>query len=125
MRQKLAAVEAAGGEGLMLRRPQSPYTVGRTRDLLKVKMFKDAEAVVMKHLPGTGKHTGRLGALLVRLPNGKEFSIGSGLTDAQRDNPPPIGATITFKYQNLTKAGIPRFASFLRVRHAAPVSQNH
>ncbi|MGQ4809572.1 DNA ligase [Candidatus Entotheonellaceae bacterium PAL068K] len=116
MRRKLAAIEAAGGEGLMLRRPESPYTVGRSRDLLKVKTFKDAEAVVVQHIPGAGKHAGRLGALLVVLPNGIQFSIGTGFTHAQRDNPPPIGSTITFKYQGLTKAGIPRFASFLRIR---------
>jgi DNA ligase-1 len=116
LRQKLAAVEALGGEGLMLRRPQSPYTVGRSYDLLKVKSFEDAEAVVVQHLPGSGRHAGRLGALLVELPNGIRFAIGTGFSDAERDHPPPIGSLITFKYQGYTKAGVPRFAAFIRIR---------
>jgi len=116
LRRKLADIEALGGEGLILRKPQSPYTVGRSHDLLKVKSFQDAEAVVIEHQPGTGKHAGRLGALLVELPNGVRFSIGTGFSDAERENPPPVGATITFKYQGYTNSGIPRFASYLRVR---------
>jgi DNA ligase-1 len=116
LRRKLAEIEALGGEGLILRKPQSPYTVGRSHDLLKAKSFQDAEAVVIQHQPGTGKHAGRLGALLVELPNGVRFSIGTGFSDAERENPPPVGATITFKYQGYTQSGIPRFASYLRVR---------
>ena len=116
LQNKLAEIEALGGEGLILRKPQSPYTVGRSYDLLKVKTFQDAEAMVIQHLPGSGKHTGRLGALLVELPNGVQFAIGTGFSDAERDNPPPIGSTITFKHQGFTKTGIPRFASFLRIR---------
>ena len=116
LQDKLEAIEALGGEGVMLRRPQSPYTAGRSYDLLKVKRFQDTEAVVIEHLPGSGRHAGRLGAILVELPNGVRFEIGSGFSDAERDNPPPIGSTITFKYQGLTKSGKPRFATFLRVR---------
>jgi DNA ligase-1 len=116
LQQKLAQVEALGGEGLMLRKPQSPYTVGRSDDLLKVKTFADAEAVVVQHLPGTGRHAGRLGAVLVELPNGVRFAIGTGFSDAERDHPPPIGSTITFRYQGYTEAGVPRFAAFIRIR---------
>ncbi len=116
LQQKLSDIEAQGGEGLILRRPQSPYTVGRSRDILKVKTYRDADAVVIGYRPGKGRHTGRLGALLVELPNGIQFAIGSGLTDAERDNLPPIGSTIKFKHHGFTKAGKPRFASFLRAR---------
>jgi DNA ligase-1 len=116
VQQKLTAIEAQGGEGLILRRPQSPYTVGRSRDILKVKRYRDDDAVVIGYRPGKGRHAGRLGALLVELPNGVRFAIGTGLTDAERNNPPPIGSTIKFKHNGYTEAGIPRFASFLRVR---------
>lgn len=116
LQQKLTVIEAQGGEGLILRRPQSPYTVGRSRDILKVKSYQDADAVVIGYRPGKGRHVGRLGALLVELPNGVQFAIGTGLTDAERDSPPPLGSTITFKHHGLTKAGKPRFASFLRER---------
>jgi DNA ligase-1 len=116
LQHKLDEIEALGGEGLMLRRPQSPYTAGRSYDLLKVKRFQDAEAVVLQHLPGAGRHAGRMGALLVELPNGVRFEVGTGFTDAERNNPPPIGSTITFKYHGLTASGKPRFATFLRIR---------
>ncbi|MCG8563626.1 MAG: DNA ligase [Desulfobacterales bacterium] len=113
---RLRAVEAQGGEGLMLRRPGSPYRAGRSRDILKVKTFQDAEARVVGHRPGKGRHRGRMGALEVELPNGTRFALGTGFTDTQRENPPPVGSWVTFKYTGLTPSGIPRFASFLRVR---------
>ena len=115
LRSELARVESLGGEGVMLRMPGSAYEPGRSPTLLKVKTFHDAEARVVDHLPGTGRHAGRLGALLVTLPNGTQFAVGTGFTDAQRSAPPPIGSTITFRYQELTDRGVPRFPSFVRV----------
>jgi DNA ligase-1 len=113
---ELARIEALGGEGLMLRQPKSAYVAGRSMTLLKVKSFLDAEARVIGHEPGKGRHKGRMGALLVELPNGKRFSVGTGFSDAERERPPALGVVITFRYQELTDAGIPRFPSFLRVR---------
>jgi len=116
LREELARVEALGGEGLMLRQPGSKYEIGRSATLLKVKTFHDAEAWVVEHQPGAGRHKGRLGALGVELPDGTRFSVGTGFSDAQRDNPPPIGSTITFRYQELSDRGVPRFPSFVRLR---------
>lgn len=118
LREELARVEALGGEGLMMRRPGSKYEVGRSSSLLKVKNFHDAEARVVKHQKGAGKHKGRLGSLLVELPNGIQFSVGTGLTDKERQAPPPVGATITFRYQELSDTGVPRFPSYVGVREA-------
>ena len=100
----------------MIRRPGSPYRTGRSRDILKVKSFYDTEAVVVAHIGGKGKYTGKLGALLVELPNKIRFKIGTGFTDKERACPPPVGTTITFKYKELNPSGVPRFASFIRVR---------
>ena len=100
----------------MLRAPGSRYVPGRSEVLLKVKSFYDAEATVVGHLPGTGKHTGRLGALQVELPDGTRFKVGTGFTDAEREDPPAVGTVVTFRYQELTRAGVPRFPSFLRER---------
>lgn len=116
LKKKLADIEAAGGEGLILRKPQSAYTIGRSADILKVKTFQEAEAVVIEHLPGSGRNAGRMGAIRVELPNGVQFAIGSGFSDAERENPPPIGSTVRFKHQGLTQADVPRFASFVRMR---------
>lgn len=116
LKSELARVEALGGEGLMIRKPGSRYENGRSSTLLKVKTFHDAEAVVVGHSPGTGKHKGRLGALECDLPNGTRFSVGTGFSDAERENPPPIGSVITFRYQELTADGVPRFPSYVRIR---------
>ena len=113
----LREVERGGGEGLMLRRGASLHRAGRGDDLLKVTSHDDAEARVVAHLPGKGKHAGRLGALLVETPEGKRFALGTGFTDAQRENPPPVGSWVTYRYRGLHKgSGLPRFASFVRVR---------
>lgn len=116
LQQWLAKVLAAGGEGLMLHRADAVYETGRSDTLLKLKPWLDAEAEVIGHSAGKGRHTGRLGALQVRTPEGKTFLLGTGFSDAQRQNPPPIGARVTYRYRELTRAGLPRFASFLRVR---------
>jgi len=116
LREELARVEALGGEGLMLRQPGSRYEVGRSTTLLKVKSFLDAEARVLEHLKGSGRHKGRLGALLVELANGTRFSVGTGFSDAEREQPPAVGAMITFRYQELSDGGVPRFPSFVGVR---------
>lgn len=116
LHQELDRVLALGGEGLMLRQPGSLYALGRSATLLKVKRFLDAEARVVDHEPGKGRHRGRLGALICELPGGVRFAVGSGLTDAEREQPPAVGTVITFRYQELTERGAPRFPTYLRLR---------
>jgi DNA ligase-1 len=121
LREELTRVEGLGGEGLMLRQPASRYEVGRSSTLLKVKTFFDAEARVVDHVPGTGKHKGRLGSLLVENADGVRFNVGTGFTDRERTEPPAVGTFITFRYQELSEAGVPRFPSYVTVRtDAAP-----
>ena len=105
-----------GGEGLMLHRGASLYRAGRSEDLIKLKTHDDTEARVVAHLPGKGKNAGRLGALLVQMPSGQRFRLGTGLSDAERDAPPPIGSWVTYRYRGTHDSGLPRFASFVRVR---------
>ena len=105
-----------GGEGLVLHRADALWQPGRSDALLKLKPLNDAEARVLAHVPGRGKHEGRLGALRVRNDDGTEFLIGTGFSDAQRDHPPPPGSVLTYTYRCTTAQGVPRFASFLRLR---------
>jgi DNA ligase-1 len=124
LREELARVEALGGEGLMLRQPGTRYEVGRSSTLLKVKSFRDAEAVVLAHQPGAGKHKGKLGALFVQLADGTQFAVGTGFSDQERAAPPPVGSVITFRYQELSDAGVPRFPSYVGVRQdSAPAKK--
>ncbi len=117
---RLAAVVAAGGEGLMLHHTDARYGVGRSTALFKLKPHDDAEARVIAHAPGNGKYTGMLGALIVEHHDGRQFRIGSGFSDAQRADPPPPGTWVTYRYNGLTSTGLPRFARFLRVRDEMP-----
>lgn len=112
----LDSVVSADGEGLMLHRKGALYKVGRSQDIVKLKPKYDAEAIVVEHFEGKGKYSGMLGAILVKMPNGIRFKIGTGFSDAERQAPPKLGSRITFQYLGLTKNGVPRFAHFLRER---------
>ena len=121
----LARTVKLGGEGLMLHRGSSLYRAQRNDDLLKVKTFDDAEARVIAHIPGKGKYAGLLGALLVQMPDaagqpGRRFKLGTGFSDEQRRNPPAPGSWVTYRFRGLNDSGIPRFASFMRVREDMP-----
>jgi DNA ligase-1 len=106
------------GEGLMLHRGASHYQNNRSDDLLKLKKSSDAEATVIKHYGGQGKYTGLLGSMLVETDDHRRFKLGTGFSDLERANPPPIGSIITYRYFGLTNKGTPRFASFLRIRNS-------
>lgn len=112
----LRRVVSMRGEGLVLRRGDAPYQRDRSDALLKLKPHDDAEARVVAHLPGEGRYAGQVGALLVEMPDGRRFRLGSGLKEAERRQPPPIGATVTYRYRGFHDSGLPRFATFLRVR---------
>eukprot|EP00041_Stephanoeca_diplocostata_P007701 m.111154 g.111154 ORF g.111154 m.111154 type:complete len:366 (-) comp16995_c0_seq1:228-1325(-) len=117
VKDELKRVEALGGEGLMLRHPTAEYQGGRVRDLLKVKSAHDAEAKVVGHVAGKGKHEGRMGALMCKmLPSGKAFKVGTGFSDEERRKPPKVGSIITYSYFELTKDQVPRFPAFVRQR---------
>ncbi|MBL8340396.1 MAG: DNA ligase [Rubrivivax sp.] len=111
-----AEVVRGGGEGLVLHRADAPWRVGRSDAVLKLKPVADAEAQVVAHVPGRGRHEGRLGALQVRTPEGVEFLLGTGLSDAERERPPAVGSWVTYAYRGVTAQGVPRFASYLRRR---------
>lgn len=113
---RLRSIVAAGGEGLMLHHRDALYRAGRSDGLLKYKTYDDAEAIVVGHTVGKGKYAGMLGALIVERPDGLRFRLGSGLSDAQRSSPPPIGTRVTYRYNGLTVHGVPRFARFMRIR---------
>ena len=110
-------IVAEGGEGLMLHRADT-LQPDRPGALVKMKPEHDAEGTVIEQIQGAGKHSGRLGALTVLLPNGKTFKLGTGFSDSDRLYPPRLGSVVTFTYNELTPAGIPRFAKFLRERPA-------
>jgi len=108
-------IENLGGEGVMIKNPNSLYQFKRSSDCLKVKSFKQDECILTGYQDGSGKHTGRVGAFLCKW-NDHDIKLGTGLNDSVRDNPPEIGTTLIFNYFELTEKGVPRFPSFIGVR---------
>lgn len=135
-----------GYEGLMVRSLNGPYKHGRSTlkegSLLKLKRFKDAEATItgfVERMHNTNEatknelgHTERssfksgmvptnsLGALIVQF-NDKELEIGTGFNEEQRVNlwktrEDLLGKLVKFKYQDLSKYGVPRFPVYLGMR---------
>ena len=129
MRCSLDTVCVAGGEGLILRHPNSVWVPKRTDMLLKVKPDLDSEGTVIGYVWGEGKLEGMIGSLIVKWRD-KTFNL-SGFTDAERQiegtGEPgtlirgveserfPIGSAVTFKYRELSDSGIPKEARYFRV----------
>jgi DNA ligase-1 len=109
----------------MLHRGSSLYKAQRNDDLLKYKPHQDAEATVIGPLPGKGSMPMRWAPcwLKYRRPTAaRPFTskLGTGFTEVQRQNPLPIGSTVTFWFRGLNDSGLPRFASFMRLREDQP-----
>ena len=79
----------------MLHRADSLYHSGRSDDLLKLKPRQDAEATVIEILPGKGKFSGMMGALVVKDKGCHIFRIGFGFSYNESRNPPLPGSVIT------------------------------
>lgn len=109
----LAQVENQQGEGVVVRNPNAPYERKRSTQILKLKTAYDEECTVIAHHKGKGQFENVLGSLTCQNHRG-EFKIGSGFNLNERENPPPIGSTITYKFRGLTNSGKPRFATYLR-----------
>lgn len=116
VKQFLQKIIQKGGEGIVLRDPNVGYQTGRLSSALKFKQHLDSECVVQDILLGKGKYAKKMGSLLCKTKEKMLINIGSGFKDIQRENPPPVGTTITFKYYGLTKNGKPKYPVFLRIR---------
>lgn len=129
-----------GEEGLIIRDPDGPYKYGRSTlnqgIMLKMKPVEDAEARVIRfeelmHNGDAGNSKklenlfggDKLGALVCETEDGVQFKLGSGFDDEQRkeiwyNQSKYLGKLATYKYQNLTPAGKPRFPVFKGFRHS-------
>lgn len=120
--KRLQELSEQGAEGLVLRRVLAPYERTRSPNALKLKAYSDAECKVVAHNTGKGKYAGKLGSLTCEqetatkdTPRLMRFKIGSGFSDKERQDPPPLGSIITYKFYGTTKNGLPRFAVFHRI----------
>lgn len=93
-------------EGLMLIRDEK-YKCKRHAGILKVKRFFFSDVRIIGYEEGEGKHAGRLGAFIINF-KGNEVNVGSGYTDAQREEfwanrDSYIGKILEVKYKEETK----------------------
>jgi DNA ligase-1 len=116
LQARLKEVVAGGGEGLVLHRTDALWTAGRSDALRKLKPVPDEEGRVLEYIAGAGKYQGMMGALLLQAPDGQRFALGTGFSDGDRASPPAVGSLVTYRYRGRTASGLPRFASFVRVR---------
>jgi DNA ligase-1 len=97
-----------GWEGCMLRK-DAAYKRGRSKDLIKIKKFQDAEYIVEGIIEGTatynegGAKEYPVVAALIITHKGNQVKVGSGLSKEQRigwlQNPEGIiGKTVTVQY---------------------------
>lgn len=112
----LDIVVKKGGEGVIVKNPNLPYFYGRSKEILKVKKYSDAEAKIIEINSGKGKYHRMMGSLTVQMQDGTLFKVGTGFTKEERITPPKPGSIITFKYYGWTKNHKPKFATFMRVR---------
>ena len=112
----LNQIVAQGGEGLVIREPNVSYQPGLTGFAFKLKPKYDDECRVIGYTEGQGKYLGQVGALICLNEQNQKLKLGSGLTDAQRRNPPAIGALVSYQYSGFTAKGWPKHAVFWRER---------
>ena len=143
----------AGYEGLMLRDPNGIYKFGRSsvkeNILLKVKEFMDDEAEIIafrEKMVNTNeglkdnfgrtkrsssqdglKPSGTLGGFILRNSEGLEFSCGSGLNDALRDEiwknkSKYLGKLVKYKFMSKGIKDLPRHPVFIGFRDETDLS---
>jgi DNA ligase 1 len=110
-----------GFEGAMIKDLDAPYKFGRGYEVMKLKAFHDVDLTVDRLEEGTGKHAGRLGAVVVSY-KGTEVKVGSGFTDELResiwsDPDSFVGRMVEVRYQEVTPDGSLRFPTFVCFRN--------
>lgn len=117
-----------GNEGIIVRHPYAFYSERRVTTMMKFKPKKsDTYKVVGVTQLQDKYHNYKelLGALKLVDPEGNLFHVGTGFTEQQRkelwfDRGSLIGKYCTISYQNLTQAGVPRFAVFCKLEDSNP-----
>jgi DNA ligase-1 len=80
---------AAGFEGIMIKSLDAPYECRRSTFWMKLKPVYDYDLKVVAVEEGTGRNVGKLGALVCEGTDDDRLircNVGTGLTDAQRDD---------------------------------------
>ena len=130
MREYYQNIIDNGGEGIIIKHPESLYENGRSSYMLKVKPAFDRECIITDYKLGEGKYTGLLGSFICKplINHDTYMSIDqdenhiftlSGMDDKIRNNfqtTHPIGTIINYECSGFTDKGVPRFGRYVRIR---------
>jgi len=110
-----------GYEGAMIKDIDAIYKFGRGWEVMKYKAFHDVDLEIQQLLEGTGKHSGKLGSVVVCF-KGVDVQVGSGFSDELREKIWQnkelfVGRMIEARYQEITPDGSLRFPTFVCFRN--------
>lgn len=122
---------AAGEEGAIIKNMDFKWEPKRVKGVGKMKAEEEADLIVVGWEPGTGKHEGRVGALVAETADGLlRVKVGTGFSDEQRElDNCYVGKIITVKYNQIITDKKKTTASlflprFVEVRNDKNVANN-
>jgi len=111
-----------GYEGIVLKTKDGLYENKKSGLWLKVKPAHTKEVRVIGLEMGSGKHAGRMGALICEYSGGS-VNVGGGFSDEERERfMEDLPSVIEVEYQEETKGSL-RFPRFKRVRNDKPIEE--
>lgn len=96
-----------GGEGAIVKKLDTIWKDGTSKDMLKIKAVLDADLVCVDVEEGSGKYKGKVGALVLETSCGRlRVKVGTGLNDLDRAKPFDyyIGKVIEIQYNEFIKS---------------------
>ena len=96
-----------GYEGAILKKSDSIWKDGTSKDMIKIKAVLDADLLCVDVEEGSGKYKGKVGALVLETSCGRlKVKVGTGLTDKDRDKPFNYytGKVIEIQYNEFIKS---------------------
>jgi DNA ligase-1 len=102
--EELANVRRQGGDGIIMKHPNSLYHAGKSRtSFLEVNSNFQGVARVLQIM----RKKDKINSVRVKTEQGQEFNIFRGLKTLFK-NPPKVGSNITYCYNSLLDNGKPR-----------------
>ena len=96
-----------GYEGAILKKSDSIWKDGTSKDMLKIKAVLDADLLCVDVEEGSGKYKGKVGALVLETSCGRlRVKVGTGLNDLDRAKPFDfyVGKVIEIQYNEFIKS---------------------
>ena len=96
-----------GYEGAVVKKVDMLFENKDSKDMVKLKEVLDADLLCVGVTGGKGRHTGKIGALILQTTCGRlQVEVGTGLTDKDRAKDPSeyVGKVIEITYNKFSKS---------------------